>query len=57
MSSVLRPLIFSMVLLGLLGAPGCSSGIDESNFSPNPTTVAPDAPKSPAEYDARYPVK
>jgi hypothetical protein len=55
MSFVLRLLRASVVTLGLFAVPACSSGIDESDFSPTRGQPEPNAPKTPAEYDARYP--
>jgi hypothetical protein len=34
---------------------GCG-GVDDSAFTKTPGTVAPDAPKTPAEYDEKFPV-
>jgi hypothetical protein len=55
MTFALRLLRASAMLLCLLAVPACSTEIDESNFSPTPGQPAPDAPTTPAEYDARYP--
>lgn len=35
---------------------GCGNGVDESEFARNPGKVPADAPKTAAEYDAKYPV-
>lgn len=45
-----------IALCACLSLSGCGNGVDESEFARNPGTIAPDAPKSPAEYDAKYPV-
>jgi hypothetical protein len=49
-----RPALLAL-LLASFGAAGCG-GVDESNFSATPGQVPPDAPLTPAEYDAKYPV-
>lgn len=48
-------LVLAAALIGLAGVQGC--GVDESKFSETPGSVPPDAPKTPEEYDQRYPLQ
>ncbi|MDX2035324.1 MAG: hypothetical protein SFX72_01635 [Isosphaeraceae bacterium] len=54
-----RRAVFSLVAaaIPLVGGmiAGCG-GVDDSAFTKTPGTVAPDAPKTPAEYDEKFPV-
>lgn len=56
MSIVARCLRLSACALGLLLIAGCGGGVDNSDFSKTPGVVPADAPKTAAEYDAKYPV-
>lgn len=54
MESLLSGFRCAALLLVLLGASGCGTGVDESNFSPaGPGNPAADAPKTPEEADQR----
>ena len=39
-----------------LSLAGCGQGVDNSEFTANPGQTPPDAPRTAAEYDAKYPV-
>jgi hypothetical protein len=43
------------MLVLLSGASGCGLGANDSKFAPTPGSAPPDAPKTPAEVDARIP--
>jgi hypothetical protein len=43
------------MLVLLSGAWGCGNGVNESEFAPTQGSAPPDAPKTPAEVDARTP--
>lgn len=52
----MRLAIGASVLGGGLMVPGCGSGVDDSDIEATAGPPAADAPKTPAEYDAKYPV-
>jgi hypothetical protein len=57
MRSCLSRSIRGAFVLGIgLAMPGCGNGVDESDITSTALPPPADAPKTPAEYDAKYPV-
>ena len=53
---LLRSAVGAAVLCGGLMMAGCGSGVDDSDIAATAGPPPADAPKSPAEYDAKYPL-
>ncbi len=52
----LRLAVGAAVFCGGLMTPGCGSGVDDSDIGATAGPPPADAPKTPAEYDAKYPL-